>query len=120
MLDVRGTDALREGIIDGSLCIAFDGVFATWVGTLISPKDKLILVGSEEQVNEAINRLFRIGYINIIGHANFSIADWKAKKLPLVVPEFVDEIVQPDTIILDVRKPGEWKADGVVDGALRI
>jgi uncharacterized protein (DUF342 family) len=64
---------LREGIIKDSLCIGFDGAFANWVGSLISPTDKLILIGTEEQAKESITRLIRIGYINIIGHANFPI-----------------------------------------------
>jgi len=49
IVDVRGTDALREGIIEKSLCIGFDGGFANWVGSLLDPKSKLVLLGTEQQ-----------------------------------------------------------------------
>ena len=46
--------------------------------------------------------------------------EWKDKKLPYAQPEFVDEIVQPNTTVLDVRKPGEWKKEGIVEGATTL
>jgi len=58
--------------------------------------------------------LFRIGYINIVGHASFPISEWQKNGNEVAIPEFYDEVVQPDATILDVRKPGEWKDNGVV------
>ena len=108
-------------MIAGSLCIGFNGGFANWVGTLLSPNSQLIIYGgTEEQALETIKRLYRIGYINIIGHASFSISDWKAKGYSVFVPEFYNELTQPEATILDVRKPGEWKDNGVVEGSIRI
>ena len=89
--------------------MGFEGAFANWVGTLFNPTDKFVIYGTEKQASDSITRLFRIGYINIVGHANFPMKEWKDKKLPCVQPEFVDEIIQPNTTVLDVRKPGEWK-----------
>lgn len=63
-----------------------------------------------------MTRLFKIGYINILGHSNFSIDTWKEQGFPVYVPEMVDEAIQPGCTVLDIRKPGEWK-DGVVEGA---
>jgi len=51
VIDVRGTDDLKEGIIENSLCIGFDGAFANWVGSLLDSKDKLVLLGTEQQAN---------------------------------------------------------------------
>jgi hydroxyacylglutathione hydrolase len=39
IIDVRGVNELQSGIIKGALCIDFNGGFATWVGTLIDPKE---------------------------------------------------------------------------------
>ena len=47
------------------------------------------------------------------------MSEWKDKSHPIVVPEFVDEAAQPNTCILDVRKPGEWK-DGVAENAVLL
>ena len=46
--------------------------------------------------------------------------EWKDKKLPFAVTEFVDEVIQPDTTVLDVRKPGECKSEGIVEGATTL
>lgn len=109
LLDVRKPEELRKGIIKNSICVGFDGAFANWIGTLFSPSDRFVLYGSDEEAKDSITRLFRIGYINIEGHANFSIEDWKGKNLPFTTPEFVEDIIEPGTTVLDVRKPGEWK-----------
>lgn len=113
---MRGTDALKEGIIENSICVGFDGAFANWVGTLFNPTDKFVIYGTDQQAQESITRLFRIGYINILGHANFSLNTWRQKGYPVYIPEIVDEVIQPNTTVLDVRKPSEWK-EGIVEGA---
>jgi hypothetical protein len=59
------------------------------VGTLLDPKTEFIIYGgSAEQSLETIKRLYRIGYINIVGHASFSISEWQGKGFEAVVPEF--------------------------------
>lgn len=96
ILDIRNTEELERGVIAGSLCIGFNGGFANWVGTLLSPNSQLIVYGgTEEQALETIKRLYRIGYINVVGHASFSIPDWKAKGYSVFVPEFYNELIQP-------------------------
>jgi hydroxyacylglutathione hydrolase len=120
ILDIRGTEELRKGVIKGSLCIGFDGAFANWVGTLLDPQTELIIYGGNaEQSLETIKRLYRIGYINIVGHANFPLSEWKSQG-EVSIPEFYDEVVQAGATILDVRKPGEWKDNGVVEGSIRL
>lgn len=118
IIDVRPLAELKNGIIKNSICVAFDGGFANWIGTLLDPKDKLILFGTDEQAEVSIKRLLRIGYINVIGHANFSLQAWKDKNYPIVGTPFYDEVPQPGTTILDVRKPSEWKNTGIADGAV--
>ena len=83
ILDVRDASFLKEGMIKGSIWVGFDGSFANYVGSLFDPADRFVLYGTGEEAKEAITRLFRIGYINIIGHANFEFKEWKDKKLPL-------------------------------------
>jgi rhodanese-related sulfurtransferase len=45
IIDIRGTEDLRKGVIKGSLCIGYDGGFANWVGTLLDPKTEFIIYG---------------------------------------------------------------------------
>jgi len=117
LLDVRKPEELQKGIIKNSICVGFDGAFANWIGTLFSPSERFVIYGSADEAKDSITRLFRIGYINIEGHASFSIEDWKNKNLPLTTPDFVEDIIQPNTTVLDVRKPNEWKNEGIVEGA---
>ena len=116
VLDVRSLKEVKEGIIENSICIGFDGSFASWVGNLLSYDTKFVIYGTEEQARQSITRLFRIGYINVLGHANFSLQEWKDKNFPVVKPKVVQEVIEPNTTVLDVRKPGEWK-EGIVEGA---
>lgn len=46
ILDVRGTDELKQGIIQNSICVGFDGAFANWVGTIFNPTDKFVIYGT--------------------------------------------------------------------------
>jgi hypothetical protein len=64
---------LQRGIIKNSLCIGFDGALANWVGTLISHEQKIVIFGKPSIAVEAIQRLLRIGYTNILGYSEFPI-----------------------------------------------
>lgn len=86
ILDVRSNAELKDGIIKGSIWVGFDGAFANWVGTLLDPSEKFVIYGKDQTARDSITRLFRIGYINIIGHANFPMQEWKDKKHPVVYP----------------------------------
>lgn len=114
IIDVRGVKELNAGVIKGALCIDLNGGFATWVGTLIDPREELALYGEEATVVEAIKRLLRIGYTNIRGYANFSIEDWKAKNQSVFNPEWAQSLFDSGRTVLDVRKPQEWK-NGIAD-----
>ena len=51
IIDVRSRDELNEGMIPGALAIDFEGPFASWLGTVLSPKKRSIVYGmSEEKV----------------------------------------------------------------------
>jgi hypothetical protein len=53
--------------------VGFEGNFANWVGTLFKPSEKYIIYGSDEQTIAAVKRLLRIGYINVVGYADFPL-----------------------------------------------
>lgn len=58
--------------------------------------------------------MLRIGYVNIRGFSNFKIDEWKSKGQAAYKPEWAESIFEQGRTILDVRKPGEWKA-GIAD-----
>lgn len=65
VLDVRDGAAFGAGHVPGSINLGLKGQFASWVGRLISPEHKVIIVAEgEEGVSEAVMRMARVGLEN--------------------------------------------------------
>ncbi|HTL83434.1 MAG TPA: rhodanese-like domain-containing protein [Bacteroidia bacterium] len=116
ILDTRTAEEFSKGFIPGSLFIGLDGTYAVWVGTLVDITTPLIVVANPGKEKEAILRLARVGYENVLGYVNGSVDAWKNAGMPLdtltnVDPEFFADDVKnhkSNTTVLDVRRPGEW------------
>ena len=116
ILDVRSKRLFSEGHIPGSLFIGLEGMFAPWAGTLIEDvNQKIIIVSSKGKEEEAISRLSRVGFDNVIGFLDggfdkWANSSWKIKKIKCIsAEEFVNEtgILRRD--IFDVRNEDEFK-----------
>ena len=77
ILDVRSAAAFGTAHIPGAINIALGGQFASWCGTLI-PSDRPIVVVSDnnEEIDEAILRLARVGIENVRGYLSGGIYTW--------------------------------------------
>ena len=74
IIDVRSKAEVSKGMIDGAINVDFDGSFASWLGTLFSPKGRFVIYSnSEENAQETIKRMLRIGYTNIDGYCISSL-----------------------------------------------
>jgi glyoxylase-like metal-dependent hydrolase (beta-lactamase superfamily II)/rhodanese-related sulfurtransferase len=117
ILDVRHQADFMKGFIPNSLFIGLNGTFAMWVGALIEDiKQPIVLVAPEGQVEETVLRLARVGYDHTIGYLKGGIEAYEGKLNTIEtmsVKEF--EGIYKDTNIIDVRKPGEFAADHIVD-----
>ncbi|MDG1333571.1 MAG: MBL fold metallo-hydrolase [Crocinitomicaceae bacterium] len=117
ILDVRHQADFMKGFIPDSLFIGLNGTFAMWVGALIEDiKQPIVLIAPEGQAEEAVLRLARVGYDHTIGYLNGGIESYEGTLNTIEtmsVKEF--EGVYKDTNIIDVRKPGEFTADHIVD-----
>lgn len=76
ILDTR--DDLSQGIVQGSYNIQFGGQFASWVGTLFKPQDKIILISEPGHEDLTIIRMARIGYYNVLGYLQGGFNEYKA------------------------------------------
>jgi hydroxyacylglutathione hydrolase len=122
VLDVRKPNEFAEAHIPGALFIGLDGQFAPWVGTVIADLDRPVLIvapsGREE---EAVMRLSRVGYDNCIGYLSGGFDAWKnaGKEISQItsIPaeEFVKTLRASAIHVLDVRKPGEYQAQHLVE-----
>lgn len=122
VLDTRSPQAFANGHIAGSLNIGLRGQYAPWVGALIEENKKLVVVAEEGEEQEAILRLARVGYENVLGYLERGMSGWDEEKQrvhDVSVSEGASIINQKEQIILDVRKPAEVDA-GYVCGSIHI
>ncbi len=124
ILDVRDPQTFAAGFIPNSINIGIKGNFAPWVGTLITDiKQSILLIAEVGAEEEAVTRLARVGYDNVIGFLNNGFQAWlDAEKdfdeIVSVSPEeFVELVDETELKVLDVRKPGEYETSHV-EGAI--
>lgn len=122
ILDCRTPDEFEKGHIKGSLNIGLNGQFAIWAATLIKVTESLIIVAEENKEDEAITRLARVGYENVKGFLKGGIAEWintgnSLETIHSVSPEEFAAGHSPKSLLLDVRKPGEYE-NGHLKGAI--
>ena len=78
ILDVRSQDHFRLGHVPGSIFIGLNGGFAPWVGAIIKDiSTKILLVCEKSTENQAIMRLSRVGFDNVIGYLDGGFEVWK-------------------------------------------
>jgi glyoxylase-like metal-dependent hydrolase (beta-lactamase superfamily II)/rhodanese-related sulfurtransferase len=122
ILDVRNDDEFAEKHIPRSIFIGLNGSFAPWVGALIKDTNQpILLVVPEEKLEEAITRLSRVGFDNILGYLKGGISAWASAgkdtdSITRISPEeFAKRYKNGNTPVYDVRKPGEWQSEHVVN-----
>ncbi len=126
VLDTRATGAFKAGHIPGAIEVQLDGNFAPYVGAVLPPIAPVIVVAEPGRENEAMTRLIRVGYENIIGWLQGSVEAWKSAggelaTLDVLEPAHLKALltVEGAPTVLDVRTPSEWEA-GHIEGAVHI
>ena len=121
MLDIRSTAEFVEGHIPRSTFIGLAGGFAPWVGAMIvDVKQPILLVANDDQIEEAITRLSRVGFDNVLGYLEGGLDAWvKAGKdtddIQTVDAEAFASVLNatPEAKVVDVRKDGEYQSEHV-------
>jgi len=126
VIDTRSILAFGGGHIPGAINIALESSFPNWIGWMIDPEKRLLLVvESERDVTLATEHLFRLGYDNLAGYLHGGMTSWQNAGLPL--PSIGEWTVQElnqckdraSITVLDVRSDAEYK-EGAVPGAKHI
>lgn len=122
VLDVRHESDFAKAHVPRSIFIGLDGGFAPWVGELIRDiNQEILLVVSKDRLEEAITRLSRVGFDNVIGYLDGGLDAWiEAKKetdsvVSISASEFksrIDAVKESD--IVDVRKESEYLSEHVL------
>lgn len=120
ILDTRPASEFYQGFVPNSINIGLKGDFAPWVGAMIADVQQPIMLvctpGTEE---EAITRLSRVGFDNVIGYLNGGFEAWKQAGLEIdtvnrITPvQFEQQVNISKDIIVDVRKPSEYEAEHI-------
>ena len=124
ILDVRHQSEFIQGFVPQSIFIGIDGGFAPWVGALIKDIEQpILLIAPEGREEEVIIRLSRVGFDNTLGYLKGGFAAWrKAGKevdtITSVPASSLEQAMKTQQVaIFDVRKPGEYDNEHIVDVA---
>ncbi|MEO7081601.1 MAG: MBL fold metallo-hydrolase [Flavobacteriales bacterium] len=122
VLDTRPAQTFKDGFVPRSINIGLRGDFAPWVGAMIPDvKHPLVLVATEGEEDEAVTRLARVGYDNVLGYLKGGMAAWKkdgreADSLESIsAEEFAKRMENSKLKVFDVRKQSEWEAEHLED-----
>ena len=121
ILDVRHQRDFVRGFVPRSTFIGLSGGFAPWVGALlVDVKTPILLIVDEGQEKEAIIRLSRVGFDNVIGILDGGIEAWINAGKEIDSIETIDAvgleqemITDTEVTIFDVRKPGEFNSEHI-------
>lgn len=120
ILDVRNNEDFAKGFVPQSINIGLNGDFAPWVGALIvDVKQPILLITNENEEQETVTRLSRVGFDNVLGFLKGSFEAWKnsGKETDSVnrisAQQFEQEIKEKDAKIIDVRKESEYNAEHI-------
>ena len=120
ILDVRSVEDFSSSHIPGSIFIGLDGRFAPWVGEILEDvSKKLILIAPKGREREAIIRLSRVGFDNVIGYLEGGINSWikNGGIINKVLNESASKFstIDNNKDILDVRSKNEYKSESLLN-----
>lgn len=122
ILDTRGNADFAAAHIPQAINIGLTGEFAPWVGAMIvDVKQPILLVTDLGREAEAVTRLSRVGFDNVIGHLKGGFKSWadngheteSVKRMS--ASEFAEAVKIGEDIVIDVRKESEYAAEHVED-----
>ena len=120
ILDTRANGEFWKGFIPQSVNIGLTGDFAPWVGALIADvKQPILLVTDPGKEEEAVTRLSRVGFDNVLGHLAGGFETWRAsgKEIDTVdritADQFAKAVVIGESKVIDIRKESEYAAEHI-------
>lgn len=122
ILDTRSSGEFAQGFIPQSINIGLKGDFAPWVGAMIVDVNQpILLVANPGTEEEAVTRLSRVGFDNVVGYLLGGFKAWKDENREIdtvhriTAEQFASEVVnnQDSIKVIDVRKETEYAAEHV-------
>lgn len=118
ILDTRPAGEFARGFVPQAINIGLKGEFAPWVGAMIVDVNQpILLVTLEEQEEEAVIRLSRVGFDHVVGFLKGGFQAWQSAGLEvdtihrISAKEFSDRVNLGQDDVYDVRKESEYAAE---------
>lgn len=121
VVDTRNKVAFAQGFIPGSLNIQNNNSLNTWAGWMLKYDQPFILIAEEEQLDDIVRKLMRIGLDHVMGYVP-GVEMWTENggKLSTVqninLEAFKEMRLGQDTQVVDLRGATEY-ASGHIEGA---
>jgi len=122
IIDTRHQDDFAKTHIPNSIFIGLDGDFAPWAGEVISDiKQPILLVVDKNREKEAIIRLSRVGFDNVIGYLDGEVSIWKdankevANVATITAKDFEERQKLNKLNVFDVRRNTEYLSEHIID-----
>jgi hydroxyacylglutathione hydrolase len=124
VLDTRDPSEFAAAHLAGSLNVGLGGQYATWVGTVLTHDQPVVIVAVPGKEREAATRLGRIGFDQVVGYLQGgleSLADRPelTRTTERLGPDVAARRVAEGALLLDVRAPNE-RFDKRIKGSLAI
>lgn len=126
VVDVRDAADFAGAHLIGSINIGLDGRYASWCGTILDKEASIIAVAEDEQVEEAIMRLGRIGFDQVAGYLDRGPKslgprpDLVEKVNRVTAQALREQLETTDApMIVDVRTQDEWD-ERHIEGSVNI
>jgi rhodanese-related sulfurtransferase len=118
IIDTRPQDIYNAGNFDNSINLMIGGKFETWLGSIVAPHQNFYLTAeNQQQIDELISRIAKIGYETQIKATFIGIYDEK-QAVNINVQQFIDN--KADYTIVDIRNVAEARQKPIFDNALHI
>ena len=126
IIDLRESTAFGAAHIPGSINIGLSDKSATWIGNIIEPEKKLLLLGNSLQdIDFAVKSFRRVGYDNILGYM-LGLDSWILNGkdtgfLPQISIHALNHVLKKysNHNVIDVRSSVEYN-NGHIKGAKHV
>jgi hydroxyacylglutathione hydrolase len=113
LLDVRDAIDFAGASLKGTLQIGLQGKYATWCGSLLNHDDPIVVIGDDNE-QEAVMRLGRIGFDNVAGYLQDGMQALQqhpefVQTVPRITAAALADLRQHESpFVLDVRSEKEY------------
>jgi glyoxylase-like metal-dependent hydrolase (beta-lactamase superfamily II)/rhodanese-related sulfurtransferase len=109
VLDVRVNNEFGAGHASNAINIGLGGQFASWAGTLVAIETPIAIAAEvEDQVDEAVMRLARVGIETVKGFILMKDFAGEKKTIEQIPVEKVEENLSDKIQFVDVRRAAEY------------